>query len=102
MKLKNSIHDAQAYGHAALEEYAGPPPFWQLSARVYMRYLLSLLIEQGISLVEPTSRECPDHAERKEFVEAGSFQNYIGGLVSKGVRRLKLEPPDGPDGEAVA
>lgn len=93
--LSNTIESARGHAHNSLpENYAGPPPFWQITPEVYLRYLNALLIEKGVALCDPDNPAFPDHDERKELVSAGSFSNYIAGLVNKGVRRLKLEPPD--------
>lgn len=101
-KLESSIEAARGHGQSSLEnDTGGPPPFWQLTTRVYLRYLLALLIQERVFLLEPTSPEVPTHDERKEFVRVGSFRNYMAGLVEKGVRRLKLDPLDFEGEEAA-
>ncbi len=95
--LSNTVESARGHANNSLpENYAGlgPPPFWQIEAKVYLRYLNALLIEQGVALCDPDSAEFPDHNERTELVNAGSFQAYMAGLVNKGSRRLNLEAPD--------
>ena len=93
--LSNTIESARGHAQNSLpDNEAGPPPFWQITPEVYLRYLNALLIERGVALCDPDNPAFPDHNERKELVGAGSFQNYIAALIAKGVRRLKLEPPD--------
>lgn len=94
-ELHNSIEAARGHAHNSLpENAAGPVPFWQITTKVFLRYVTALLMQRGVVLLEPTSSEYPDHAERKDFVSAGSFQNYIAALVDKGFRRLNLPPDD--------
>lgn len=97
-ELHNSIEAARGYAHNSLPENdAGPVPFWQIQTKIFLRYVTAMLMQRGVTLLEITSPECPDHSERKEFAESGSFKNYVAGLVNRGLRRLKL-PPDDADG----